>query len=415
MPDWSILSEELKKLGVRLGAQELQSSQKKQSQPIESLVSGHEIETIYGHVFSANKTYPLDYCHGAIPIRPFSAKNVLCQWAQASSLAEENISAFVFLDTETTGLSGGTGTLAFMIGAARVVGSKLQVEQFFLRNPAEEKAQLAALASFVDGARAIVSYNGKSFDLPLVNTRYILNRIKNPFLEFEHFDLLHIARRVWRRRLKQCNLGNIEKEILCFNRSGADIPGYLVPEFYRDYLLRGDSSQIQGVFYHNEIDVLSLLALFNVLAEILENPSQEHLPHAQDRLSVGQLMEDLKKDDLAAEMYANDPDDFTDKTEKILTLMLQAGLRKRNGNFDEAIPLWKKALGLGSIEAGIQLAMVYEHKLKDIPQAIHYAQASRILADTITVKDSKEKFLQGINHRLNRLSGKLYDGDHHGN
>ncbi len=415
MPDWSTLSEELKKLGVRLGAQELQSSQKKQSQPIESLVSGHEIETIYGHVFSANRTYSLDHRHGKIPIQPFSTKNVLCQWAQASSLAEEDISAFVFLDTETTGLSGGTGTLAFMIGAARVVGSKLQVEQFFLRNPAEEKAQLAALASFVDGARAIVSYNGKSFDLPLINTRYILNRIKNPFLEFEHFDLLHIARRVWRRRLKQCNLGNIEKEILGFNRSGVDIPGYLVPEFYRDYLLRGDASQIQGIFYHNEIDLLSLLALFNVLAEILENPSLEHLPHAQDRLSVGQLMEDLKKNNLAAEMYANDPDDFTDQEEKILTLMLQAGLHKRNGNFDEVIPLWKKALGLGSIEAGIQLAMFCEHKLKDIPQAIHYTQSSRLLVGRITVKYSKEKYLQEINHRLNRLSGKLYDGDHHGN
>ncbi len=135
-----------------------------------------------------------------------------------------------------------------MIGAARVVGSQFQVEQFFLRNPAEEKAQLAALASFVDGASAIVSYNGKSFDLPIINTRYVLNRIKNPFLDFEHFDLLHIARRVWRRRLKQCNLGNIEKEILGFFRSGVDIPGYLVPEFYRDYLLRGDTSKIPGIF-----------------------------------------------------------------------------------------------------------------------------------------------------------------------
>lgn len=402
MPDWSTLSEELKKLGVRLGAQELKSSQKKQSQPIESLVSGHEIETIYGNVFSANRSYSLDHCHGEIPIQPFSAKNVLCQWAQASSLAEEDISSFVFLDTETTGLSGGTGTLAFMIGAARVVGSKFQVEQFFLRNPAEEKAQLAALASFVDGAMAIVSYNGKSFDLPLINTRYILNRIKNPFLDLEHFDLLHIARRVWRRRLKQCNLGNIEKEILSFNRSGVDIPGYLVPEFYRDYLLRGEASQIQGIFYHNEIDVLSLLALFNVLAEILENPSQEHLPHAQDRLSVGQLMEELKKGELAAEMYANDPDDFTDKEEKILTLMLQAGLHKRNGNFDDAIPLWKKALELGSIEAGIQLSMFYEHKLKDIPQAMHYAQLSKRLGVSINYGHLME-----IDHRLHRLYNKL--------
>ena len=199
-------------------------------------MQGHEIQTVYGNVFSANRTYAPDHFHGNIPIHPFSEKNILCQWAGASNLADNNISSFVFLDTETTGLSGGTGTIAFMIGAARVVGSQFRVEQFFLRNPAEEKAQLAALASFVEGASAIVSYNGKSFDLPIINTRYVLNRIKNPFLDFEHFDLLHIARRVWRRRLKQCNLGNIEKEILGFFRSGVDIPGYLVPEFYRDYL-----------------------------------------------------------------------------------------------------------------------------------------------------------------------------------
>ncbi len=406
MADWSKLSEELKKLGVRFGAEQINPPQKKESQPIESLVQGHEIQTVYGKVFSANRTYAPDHFYGDIPIQPFSEKNVLCQWAGAPNLNDCDISSFVFLDTETTGLSGGTGTIAFMIGAARVVGSQFQVEQFFLRNPAEEKAQLAALASFVEGASAIVSYNGKSFDLPIINTRYVLNRIKNPFLDFEHFDLLHIARRVWRRRLKQCNLGNIEKEILGFFRSGVDIPGYLVPEFYRDYLLWGDASQIPGIFYHNENDVLSLLALFNLLSEILENPSIEHLPHAQDRLSVGQLMEDLHKSKFAEQMYANNPDDFENKEEKILSLLLQANLYKREKVFYKALPLWEKALKLGSYEAGIQLAMYYEHHIKDIPQAIHHAQASKDILDLIENKKLKEKMLKEIDHRMKRLISK---------
>jgi uncharacterized protein YprB with RNaseH-like and TPR domain len=409
MADWSKLSEELKKLGVRFGVEQISPPQKKESQPIESLVQGHEIQTVYGNVFSANRTYAPDHFHGNIPIHPFSEKNILCQWAGASNLADNNISSFVFLDTETTGLSGGTGTIPFMIGAARVVGSQFQVEQFFLRNPAEEKAQLAALASFVDGASAIVSYNGKSFDLPIINTRYVLNRIKNPFLDFEHFDLLHIARRVWRRRLKQCNLGNIEKEILGFFRSGVDIPGYLVPEFYRDYLLRGDTSKIPGIFYHNENDVLSLLALFNLLSEILENPSIEHLPHAQDRLSVGQLMEDLHKNQLAEQMYANDPDDFENKEEKILSLLLQANLYKREKVFDKALPSWEKALKLGSYDAGIQLAMYYEHYIKDIPQALKYAQESKEIILLLVNKQSRERLLEEIDHRLDRLINKSYN------
>jgi uncharacterized protein YprB with RNaseH-like and TPR domain len=410
MADWSKLSEELKKLGVQHGAEQLSPPRKKDSKPIESLVHGRDIQTVYGNVFSVNRSFTSDYHHGEIPIQPFSDKNVLCQWAGAPILADRDISSFVFLDTETTGLSGGTGTIAFMIGAARVVGSQLQVEQFFLRNPAEEKAQLSALASFVEGASAIVSYNGKSFDLPIINTRYVLNRIKNPFLDFEHFDLLHIARRVWRRRLKQCNLGKIEKEILGFFRSGVDIPGYLVPEFYRDYLLKGDASQIPGIFYHNENDVLSLLALFNVLADILENPSIEHLPHAQDRLSVGLLMEDLQKNHIVEQMYANDPDEFTNMEEKILTLMLQANLHKRNRDFNKAIPIWEEALELGSFRAGIQLAMFYEHQLNKISQAIYFTQESKRLIDSTEKTHLKEKLLCEINHRLNRLFSKLPGG-----
>ena len=358
MDKWSDLSEQLKKLGVQFGKDKPLPAPAKKKIPIESLVPGHEFETIFGKIFSCNHQYSDLHQHGAAPLRPFTRYEVLCEWAHAAHLAESDISEFIFLDTETTGLSGGTGTMPFMIGAARFSGNQFVLEQFFLRNPAEEKAQLAALSEFVDGAKAIVSYNGKSFDLPIINTRYILNRLSNPFEEMDHIDLLHITRRVWKRRLKQCNLGNIEKEILEFYRTNEDIPGYLVPEFYRNYIANGDASQIAGIFYHNEIDVVSLSALFTTLAAILEDPTSEKLSHAEDIYSIGRLMESMDREVLAEQLYASEHFNSSNNQELILSLLSRAGIHKRNKNYTDALPLWQQAHDLGSMDAALQMANV---------------------------------------------------------
>ncbi len=370
MDSWSDLSEQLKKLGVNFGKDKPLASPTKKKITIESLVPGHEFETIFGKIFSSNHQYSDQHQHGVAPLKPFTSYEVLCDWAQAAHLAQEDISKFIFLDTETTGLSGGTGTIPFMIGAARFIGDQFVLEQFFLRNPAEEKAQLAALSEFVDGGKAIVSYNGKSFDLPIINTRYILNRLSNPFDEMDHIDLLHITRRVWKRRLKQCNLGNIEKEILEFYRNNEDIPGYLVPEFYRNYILDGDASQIAGIFYHNEIDVVSLSALFTTLAAILEDPTSDKLSHAEDIYSIGRLMESLDREVLAEQLYASEQFKLADNQELILSLLSRARIQKRNKNFAEALPLWRQAHELGSNEAALELAKYYEHYAKDYQKAL---------------------------------------------
>ena len=406
MADWSDLSEQLKKLGVRLGRDTEFSKPVRKKKPIESLVNGYEIETVFGNVFSSNHHYSEDHIHGKVPLKPISRYGVLAQWAQAAELSDSRIDDFIFLDTETTGLSGGTGTMPFMIGAARFIQNQFVVEQFFLRNPSEEKAQLAALNQFVDGGQAIVSYNGKSFDLPIINTRYILNRLGNPFEEMAHFDLLHISRRVWKRRLKQCNLGNIEKEILQFQRSGEDAPGYLVPEFYRDYLLNGDGSQIAKVFYHNEIDVVSLSALFTVLAAILEDPTPDNLVHAADIYSLGKLMESLDKDDVANNLYAFNGLTEAKGEEFVLSLLSRAKMFKRQKDYAKALPLWQQAHELGSADASLELAIYYEHIAKDLPQALYYTDSLLKQAESQT-SPNKTSFDQ-ITHRRKRILRKMY-------
>jgi len=372
MSDWNNLSERLKRLGVQLGiSQPLQPNPGK-AQSLEELVPGRNLNTIFGEVFSLNHTYPGDRQHGHLPLKPLTNYHWLAQWAKAP--ATPDLQSLVFLDTETTGLSGGTGTMPFMIGAGRFIDNQFVVEQFFVRNPAEETAQLAALSEFVEGVEGIVTYNGKAFDLPIINTRYIMQRLLNPFTSATHFDLLPYTRRIWKSRLGQCNLGNIERHVLGFEREQEDIPGYLVPDFYREYLFTGDATHMPGIFYHNEIDVLSLSALFSWLAAILEDPSDERFTDPGDLISVGRVLEVLEREHLAEQVYASDRLQQLPETDRQKSLLLRARLQKRKGNLEEASALWRDAASSGSLEAMIELAKYFEHQLCDYDAAYQYTE-----------------------------------------
>lgn len=398
MSDWNNLSERLKRLGVQLGiSQPLQANSGKVL-PLEKLVPGRNLNTIFGEVFSLNHTYPEDRLHGHLPLKPLTSHEWLAQWAKAP--ATPALESLIFLDTETTGLSGGTGTMPFMIGAGRFIGNQFVVEQFFVRNPAEEAAQLAALSAFVEGVEGIVTYNGKSFDMPIINTRYIMQRLSNPFSAATHFDLLHFTRRIWKSRLGQCNLGNIETQVLGFQREQDDIPGYLVPDFYREYLFTGDATHMPGIFYHNEIDVLSLSALFSWLAAILEDPSDDRFTDPGDLLSVGRVLEILERDKLADLVYSSDRLQQLAETDRQKSLLLRAGLQKRNGNLEEACALWHEAASLGSLEALIELTKVFEHQRRDYDSALHCTNQALSICSDPTLAAS-------LLHRKTRLESKI--------
>jgi uncharacterized protein YprB with RNaseH-like and TPR domain len=398
MSDWNDFSERLKRLGVQLGlSQPLQASIGK-VQSLEDLVPGRNLKTIYGEVFSLNHDYPERRQHGHLPLKPLTDYHWLAQWAKAP--ATPDLQSLVFLDTETTGLSGGTGTMPFMIGAGRFIEDQFVVEQFFVRNPAEETAQLAALSEFVEGVEGIVTYNGKAFDLPIINTRYIMQRLSNPFTSATHFDLLPFTRRIWKSRLGQCNLGNIETHVLGFEREQADIPGYLVPDFYREFLFTGDATHMPGIFYHNEMDVLSLSALFSWLAAILEDPSDERFTDPGDLLSVGRVLEALQREHLAEQVYASDRLQHLPETDRLKSLLLRARLQKRQGNLEEASALWQVAATAGSIEALVELAKYFEHQVCDFQSALRCTEQALSLC-------SDPSLASALLHRKSRLNAKL--------
>jgi hypothetical protein len=166
----------------------------------------------------------------------------------------------VFLDTETTGVQGGTGICPFLVGLGYVAGDEFQMVQFFIRDFDEEPSMLLALAELLQEFELVVTYNGAAFDIPLLETRFTLARLDSPFERMSHFDLLFTARKLWRNGHGSCRLAALERELLSFMR-GPDIPGAEIPRVYFDYLQRRASTALYSVFTHNVYDVLSLAAL----------------------------------------------------------------------------------------------------------------------------------------------------------
>ncbi|GAA5342680.1 MAG: metal-dependent exonucleaseMrfB [Anaerolineaceae bacterium] len=402
--DFESLSEKLRRMGVQIGVQKPLETPRQARKPIETVVPGREYQTNFGSLFSLGHSYPQNYLHGRQPVLPQYPIYGLARWSRVPELEQKNLDQFIFLDTETTGLSGGTGTMAFMVGVARFRGESLAMEQFFLRSPAEEAALLAGLEEFCDGMAAVVTYNGKSFDIPILNTRYILQGFTSPFEDLPHLDLLHLTRRIWRARLEQCNLGNIEQQILQLQRDGDEVPGYLVPEYYAQYLRDGNAEPLRGIFYHNEQDVLSLAALFALFADMLEAPTDWETSSSQDLTALGRLLEHMGEVDGAVNLYQRGAQTAESARTKLEPLLAQAKLHKRHGEYNRALPLWEQAAADGSLEALEELAKYHEHSTRQLEKALAYTnQALRLLENNL----DSDVFIRDFLHRQKRLAAKL--------
>jgi uncharacterized protein YprB with RNaseH-like and TPR domain len=181
----------------------------------------------------------------------------------------------VFLDLETTGLTGGTGVYAFLCGIGRVVGDEFRVMEFFLEGPAKEASFLDAISSAIPPGSCLVTFNGAAFDIPLLQTRHVLARSEPSWGGMPHIDMLYHARRLYRGYLDSCSLSSLERNVLRVRRGSDDIPGSQIPAFYLHYLRSGDASPLGGVFYHNELDIVSLASLYCLIARILDGDSDD--------------------------------------------------------------------------------------------------------------------------------------------
>jgi hypothetical protein len=405
------LSDKLKALGVKVGAAHLpppaHEDRKPAGRPIHSVVGGEYRATSLGEVFVSERSYAEDYRHGNASPLPFSSSPVISQWAGDARIAELPPGKFAFLDTETSGLAGGTGTFAFLVGAARIGGEGLVLQQFFMRDPSEEPALLEGLANFLAPCEALVTFNGKAFDAPLLATRYSLHRIPLPFKGYAHLDLLPLARRLWRDRLPSRALKYLEEHVLEFTRASEEVPGYEIPWLYFDYLRTGDAGPLAGVFYHNAMDVVAMAALLNLLSGMTSNPYEGRVQHGQDFVALGRLFEDLGRRDESARLYERGleaglaPADFEAAVRRLSIL------QKKRGDLDRARQWWERAAAKGHIYAHIELAKYHEHRARNLKASLKWARsARRLVAQANLPTYVRKHWLQEIDHRLARLERK---------
>jgi len=402
------LEEKLLSLGVSLGLKQSQTGSILKNNRIEDVLPGEEFSTDFGSTFIFHKDYPPAYQHGIVPFDkniPFK-ELVNCSNLDISPLPP--ISKIAFLDTETSGLSGGTGTIVFLVGIGAFSDTGFRMTQIFLRSPAEEKSFLSALEHIIAPYELMITYNGKSFDVPLLNTRYLLNYFPSPFGSIKHLDLLHLSRKVWKIRLSSRSLSALESDILLFKRTSEEIPGWMVPQIYFDYLRDGDAHPLAGVFYHNAEDILSLTALFHHLSDMVRAPC-DRIENNLDLISIAGILEKKGDFDQAILLYKEAiirgiPQYFTH-----WVLFRLASIYKRILDWDTACKFWTQAAEEGHLDSCLELAKYFEHQSQNIPQAIGWCQKAIIIQQQVapaTFHRSISTQPQLI-HRLERLQTKL--------
>ncbi len=405
------LSEKLKSLGVKVGARDLPQPPPRlpEAYPIEQVMAGRFQPTPDGQVFVVEQRYGPAYRHGRVGLRVEASLQTIAAWTQEARLTEVPLDRFVFLDTETSGLAGGTGTYTFLVGVGRFEGEEFRLSQFFMRDPGEERAQLAALTEFLTPCEVLVTFNGKSFDAPLLNTRYTVNGLESPLPDMAHLDLLPLARRLWRDRLPSRRLGNLEDQILGAERTEEDVPGWLVPSLYFDYLRGGDARPLTGVFYHNALDVLAMAALLNHIAQMLNEPLGAVVEHALDLVAIGKLHEVLNQFETAIQLFEagmarNDlPEEHYWLIQRRLSFV-----QKRRKDYPAAVKVWQLAAEGRQIYAYVELAKFYEHKQRDYNEAARWTQAALdLLAAPNASGRERHEWLGDLEHRLARLQRKI--------
>lgn len=343
---------------------------------IEEYVEGVVAKNDLGEYFVARQAFPFGRPYGKlrigdISVADLSPLNLL--FPQTSLPTPDRLA---YLDTETTGLAGGTGTCAFLIGVGTLEGTQFVVRQFFLRDYPEEKAVLHALAETLSSFEGLVTYNGKTFDVPLLETRYALARLKSPFARLLHLDALHPSRRLWRLRLESCKLTDLESAVLGIEREG-DVPGSEIPGIYFDYLRTGDPRGLQPVFFHNALDIMTLAAVTVELARAIGDGSALDSP--VDLFSLSRMLESAGSRDRSVEtcqraLSGGLPEEIEARALHQLALQY-----KRRRQHDLAVAKWLELSRRASplaIEAFEELAIHYEHYRRDCQGAMEFVTAA---------------------------------------
>ncbi|MBI2528548.1 MAG: ribonuclease H-like domain-containing protein [Candidatus Rokubacteria bacterium] len=374
---------------------------------IQDAVAGAIEETERGPVLVVRRRWPLAHVHGGQPLTALRGAAPEC----LALLARDGVSPpgpdrLLYLDTETTGLAGGTGTYAFLVGAGFVDGAELEVRQFFMRDLDEEPALLAAVDGLLRRFDGLVTYNGAGFDLPLLETRFVLGRRRWPG-EGVHLDLLPAARRLWGGRLADCRLGTVEQRVLGFSRED-DVPGALIPSLYFDYLRRRHPGDVPRIFEHNRHDILSLAALTGWVTDAAGRAPDPGLA-PEDLAALGRLWEprDAARGEACYRLALRLGLEGAGR-ERLLSRL--AWTERRRARFVEARALWEEIVhrqGAFDPRPWEEMAKIDEHRRRDFATAHAVIREALDRARSTRAADG---VIAALTHRLHRLDRRRQAG-----
>jgi uncharacterized protein YprB with RNaseH-like and TPR domain len=352
---------------------------------IEELLPGEIVTTARGQHFETVKLYAPHQRHGSYEIADLESMPAdLLMALSDGAIPHTHPRKWAFLDTETTGLAGGSGTCAFLIGLGSIEDDGFLVRQFFMRDHSEEASALDSLARYLARFDVLVTYNGRSYDQPLLETRYTMCRARHPFSRMEHLDLLYGARRLFKLRLENCRLVNLENQILGVERHG-DIPGEMIPYCYFEYLRTRRGHRLVGVFEHNILDIVSLACLTGVIPEAFRDPENAHARHGIDLLGLARWLQVSGRLEEAHRLLRRAVDMGLPDSQLFRALFEAGGIEKKLGWLDAAVATFVDltiSRNAYQVRAYEELAKHYEHKEKNAAMALECVRAARCLEDS---------------------------------
>jgi uncharacterized protein YprB with RNaseH-like and TPR domain len=407
-----------------------------------AILGGQPAETPFGPCLVIDRRYEADRFHGAIRIGECEVEDFaslaildpsLPSWEQTpvqyrgqTPDAGLRTRRTIFIDLETTGLSGGAGTVAFLVGCGYFDLGAFQVRQFLLTSFAAERALLAAVAGFFEGADLIVTYNGKTFDVPVMETRWLFHRLRMPLDDVPHFDVLHPARRLWRTRggaggdVEGCRLTTLERALFNVTRVG-DVPGLEIPGRFFRFLRSGDPRPLEPVLEHNRLDLVSLAAVMARAAQLARD-GQDACRDAAEALALGRVYERAGLDDRVAERgavlaraegcYARAAGSRAAevKGEALYRLALR---HRRERRFEEAAAMWRQVIELTEPRGVRRMAGLAElRQFAAEALAIHHEPRDRDLESAreialFALEEAAGRRADGVRHRLARIDRKI--------
>jgi len=378
---------------------------------VSGLPDGEELDTPLGVAYRLERRFPLSHQHGQAALRDLLdfEPALAAEVAGDRKLRSTRLGSLAFVDLETTGLAGGTGTLGFLVGVGTFQPEGFRLRQYFLRDPSEEAAMLRSLKQELEQLEGIVSFNGRAFDLPLLEARStIALRERWRLNEWPHFDLLYPSRRLWRRSLADCRLGTLEQHILQITRAEEDVPGELIPGMYLDYLRTGDATDMRRVIYHNSVDILSLVGLASGVLDRYRRPDPADLS-GEEALAVARWHQASGRSGSAEAAYRAAVAGTGRVELRAEALRRYTTHLKRAGQLKQALAAWRswRKLAPDDPTPCLEISKYFEWQAGSYQQALEWAEQARSSLANWPVDWRRRQAEAEIDHRIRRLRGKL--------